>query len=233
MGKKDGMYFYYDWIAPMKKIPAKMFKSFVISMLEYHKSGVKPPRFQGSAGLAADFIFPQIDRAKKFAALGSEGGKKSHEKNQNRADAWIDAQTDGQTDGSTHIHKHNTNTDTDTLNRDKNSDPPPSANDDRFERFWRAYPKKVGKGAAMRVFEKVCITDELLSGMLDAVQKQSMTYQWKTENGRFIPNPATWLGEERWKDEVIPDSRPAAGSFDTDDFFNAALRRTYGNPDQQ
>lgn len=225
MGKKDGMYFYYDWIAPMKKIPAKMFKSFVISMLEYHKSGVKPPHFEGSAGLAADFIFPQIERSKKYAALGSEGGKKAHEKNQNQADA----QTDGQTNGLTHIHKHNTNTD--TLN--KNSDLSPSANDDRFERFWSAYPKKVGKGAALRVFEKVCITDELLNGILDAVQKQSMTYQWKTENGRFIPNPATWLGEERWKDEVFPDSRSAVGSFDTDDFFNAALRKTYGILDQQ
>jgi hypothetical protein len=29
--------------------------------------------------------------------------------------------------------------------------------------------------------------------------------QWLREGGRFIPNPATWLNQERWGDEPDPE----------------------------
>lgn len=70
-----------------------------------------------------------------------------------------------------------------------------------FERFWKAYPKKVGKEAARRAFEKVKQPVELL---INAIEKQLQGEQWQKEDGRYIPNPATWLNQGRWEDEVKP-----------------------------
>ena len=68
-----------------------------------------------------------------------------------------------------------------------------------FDRFWEIYPKKVGKEAARRAFAKVkAPTDTLIT----AVEAQKHSPQWEKENGRFIPNPATWLNQGRWEDEV-------------------------------
>lgn len=70
-----------------------------------------------------------------------------------------------------------------------------------FERFWEAYPKKVGKKAAGNAFMRVLVDTDTL---IDAVEKQKRSEQWTKENGRYIPNPATWLNQGRWEDELQP-----------------------------
>lgn len=71
-----------------------------------------------------------------------------------------------------------------------------------FERFWKAYPRKVGKDAACKAFEKRRPTEALLQSMLDAIDAQLKTEQWQREGGQFIPHPSTWLNEGRWQDET-------------------------------
>ena len=39
-----------------------------------------------------------------------------------------------------------------------------------FDRFWVAYPKKVGKEKARRAFEKLHPTEDLLGQMLEAIK---------------------------------------------------------------
>jgi len=75
----------------------------------------------------------------------------------------------------------------------------------RFEEFWEAYPRKTGKGAAEKAFEKISPTKELHETMIRAVRSASLSRQWTEENGRFIPNPATWLNQKRWEDELPVD----------------------------
>ncbi|MBA7690629.1 hypothetical protein ES703_99160 [subsurface metagenome] len=74
----------------------------------------------------------------------------------------------------------------------------------KFDLFWSAYPKKMGKGAARRAFEKIKPSDDLLQKILSAVEQQSKSEQWLKEDGRYVPNPATWLNQERWDDEPKP-----------------------------
>ena len=38
--------------------------------------------------------------------------------------------------------------------------------------------------------------------MLSAIDTQKKSDQWKKDGGQFIPNPATWLNQRRWEDEV-------------------------------
>lgn len=68
-----------------------------------------------------------------------------------------------------------------------------------FARFWEVYPKKVGKKNAQKAFAKVTVDVQIL---IEAVQKQRLSSQWCKDNGQYIPNPATWLNEERWQDEL-------------------------------
>jgi DNA-binding transcriptional ArsR family regulator len=77
-------------------------------------------------------------------------------------------------------------------------------NAQEFEEFWEAYPRKVGKIAAMQAFQKA---------------QQETPAQWIIEGSkrfgtdpnlpepRFIPYPATWLHRGSWEDGALP-TRP-------------------------
>jgi hypothetical protein len=73
---------------------------------------------------------------------------------------------------------------------------------DRFEMFWTAYPKKIGKDKCRRWFASHKITDTLLDNMLNALDTQKRSSQWSKDDGQFIPHPYTWLNQGRWQDEV-------------------------------
>ncbi len=71
-----------------------------------------------------------------------------------------------------------------------------------FERFWKAYPKKIGKSLCLRKWKAIKPTPELVETMLTAIENQKQSDSWKKEQGQFIPNPHTWLNQGRWEDEV-------------------------------
>jgi hypothetical protein len=64
--------------------------------------------------------------------------------------------------------------------------------------FWKCYPRKIGKGAAMRSWAK-SIKIETPENILAALARQA----WPTDP-RFIPHPSTWLNQHRWADEPDP-----------------------------
>lgn len=84
---------------------------------------------------------------------------------------------------------------------------------ERFAEFYAAYPRKVGKDAAWRAWQKRRPDSELLSVMVAAIAQQKNSRQWTRDGGQFVPNPATWLNQGRWQDETIdigePDFTPA------------------------
>lgn len=67
-----------------------------------------------------------------------------------------------------------------------------------FETFWKEYPRKIGKGAALKAWKRNGIPD--LDILLTALSKQKKSKQW--EDSQFIPHPATWLNQGRWEDET-------------------------------
>lgn len=86
-----------------------------------------------------------------------------------------------------------------------NGEPEPpkeTALERRFAEFWAAYPKKVAKTAALKVWKRLKPTQELTEQMIAAIQTQKASEQWTREGGRYIPNPATWLNGGRWEDEL-------------------------------
>lgn len=84
----------------------------------------------------------------------------------------------------------------------------PSAHVVRFAEFWKAYPKKKAKGAALKVWVRMKPSEALLETMLEALARQGESNDWRKEQGKFIPWPAKWLNEERWDDvEYLPPQR--------------------------
>ena len=83
-----------------------------------------------------------------------------------------------------------------------------------FERFWTAYPRKVGKGRAEKLFVRLKPDHRLLDTMLTAIEQAKGSEQWQRDQGRYIPNPSTWLGQRRWEDEPFPDSPAYCGNLD-------------------
>lgn len=75
--------------------------------------------------------------------------------------------------------------------------------EERFARFWAAYPNKTGKEAARKVWRRLKPSQALTGVMLLAIERQRISDAWARENGRFIPHPATWLNQGRWDDEPV------------------------------
>lgn len=93
----------------------------------------------------------------------------------------------------------------------------------RFAEFWKAYPKKVGKKAAEKSWQKLKPDAELFERIMQAVTAAKGSDQWNRENGRFIPNPSTWINQGRWDDEL-----PAVGSFQQQPHGNCGKPDTMG-----
>jgi hypothetical protein len=68
-----------------------------------------------------------------------------------------------------------------------------------FDMFWKAYPRKVGKKAALSAWKKAKDKPDAQS-IVESVQKQAQSEAWQKDGGQYIPNPATWINQGRWDD---------------------------------
>jgi uncharacterized protein YdaU (DUF1376 family) len=69
---------------------------------------------------------------------------------------------------------------------------------DRFDIFWKQYPRKVAKPNALKSWLKIKPDDVVLKKMLDAINHQGLAGR----EMQFVPHPATWLNAKRWEDEI-------------------------------
>jgi uncharacterized protein YdaU (DUF1376 family) len=76
---------------------------------------------------------------------------------------------------------------------------------DRFDDFWKHYPRKVSKPNALKAWIKIKPDDELTKTIISAISKQNLS----TREEQFIPHPASWLNGKRWEDEGKVTSTPS------------------------
>lgn len=80
---------------------------------------------------------------------------------------------------------------------------------ERFNDFWRIYPKKVGKDAAWNAWKKRRPSAETTATVLAALAWQVKQPQWTKDRGQYVPNPATWINRGQWQDEPPTEQRSA------------------------
>jgi len=81
--------------------------------------------------------------------------------------------------------------------------------DESFLQFWKAYPKKRGRGAAEAAWKKAKGKPPVQE-IIAALTAQAQSWDWRKDGGQFVPNPATWINQRRWEDEAGPTRAPEA-----------------------
>lgn len=81
---------------------------------------------------------------------------------------------------------------------------------DPFGEFWTTYPKKVGKKPAREKWKAKKLDQHAAVILADVRDRMRLDGRWKEG---YIPNPATYLTQERWQDEwrTATTSPPATG----------------------
>lgn len=96
-----------------------------------------------------------------------------------------------------------TETDTDTEQIKKlTKKKPPSA--DGFDLFWNEYPRKVGRGLAVKAWSKA-IAKSSSDDIRSALARWKTSRDFPTEE-KYIPHASTWLNAERWLDNLQTES---------------------------
>jgi hypothetical protein len=70
----------------------------------------------------------------------------------------------------------------------------------KFDEFWNEYPRKVGKTAARKAFDKAQQSADADS-IIEAVRKYASD---PNREPSYTAHPTTWLNEGRWDDEPLP-----------------------------
>ena len=75
----------------------------------------------------------------------------------------------------------------------------------QFELFWQVYPRKAGKKAARKEWMDIKPDAALFSIIMTAVNTAKQYWSHHEVSAKHIPHPSTWLIEERWDDEFLPE----------------------------
>lgn len=157
------------------------------------------------------------------SSAGRRGGTKSKGQSSGSKFACDFAQAKSQANAENEIES---DTDTDSeSNKDCNlrqeveptsrEGSPDESQDEGFAEFWARYPRKVGKGAALKSWRRHRPSRALREKIMAALEAAVRCDQWLKDGGQYIPNPATWLNQERWDDEYKPSSYIPRGSYRT------------------
>lgn len=194
---------FFDWIEQTAALEDDERGRLFIGILEYARSGIAPD-LAGREAILFPVFKSQIDRDLENSAAYAENGKKGGKTKTLSQTEPKPTKTNQSEPKRPNKEKEEDKEEDKEKDNDKDEEikaasPPARAKSSDFDLFWQAYPKKVGKEAARKAFSRVKAP---LESLLTAIERQKCGNQWTTENGRFIPNPATWLNQGRWEDEV-------------------------------
>lgn len=95
----------------------------------------------------------------------------------------------------------------------------PAWKPDRFAGLWDYYPRHTSKQAAVKAWDKLRPSDELIAKIGKALRRQKAWDEW--QRGVGIPYLSTYLNQRRWEDDlsdpVLPaghDAEPTGGRKD-------------------
>ena len=99
------------------------------------------------------------------------------------------------------------------IQSESNPNPNPNPSSTLFDSFWLAYPKKSAKQDAKKAWARLKVDEELFAAIMDGLNRAIPSRQWCESNGKYIPNPATFLNGARWEDEYEQYYKPKQQSF--------------------
>jgi uncharacterized protein YdaU (DUF1376 family) len=146
---------------------------------------------------------------RKYRKQQSEKGKRSVQQRLNRSSTTVEPmyQPEGNSSSSSSSSV--------LKKKDKSAHPAspvyPNGSQDGFQIFWTAFPRKRNKGKAEEAWLKLKPDESLLGRMLSKIDQATHTPDWKKENGKYIPYPASWLNAKGWEDEYAVSPQRTGG----------------------
>ena len=206
--------------------------TYLISILDYGLDGTEPV-CTGAAAACFMLARPNLDASIKKAEAGSKGGSTTQAHTEQTQAPYKQTASKPQANASKPQAEEGSRKKEVGSRIKEVGDTPPKApqgakrSDSDFEIFWNAYPTKVGKQPAKKAFDKVKVPVETL---VAAIERQKCSSQWSKDGGQYIPNPATWLNQCRWEDELPEPANHADPTTrrDLDADEQAAIRRMMG-----
>lgn len=195
--------FYESFYCAIKRIKNKTAQrdAFVV-LCEYALNGKEPDldKLPDSVAIAFELVRPTLDASRRKAESGKKGGSRKQTGSKSEAN---DKQNASKGEKEKEDEKENEK----ELEIEKENECIKA----EFALFWEAYPRKEGMQKAEEAFEKVVVP---IQDLLDAIDAQKKSPQWKKDNGMYIPHPAKWLDEKRWLDQTIMGTpNGATGEF--------------------
>ena len=192
----------------------------IICAYAFYKTEPDLDSVADSVAIAFELIRPVLDTASKKAENGKAGGSKPKAN---------DKQSESKTENTSSEKEKEKEVEIEIeIEKDIEKESKKQSKNSGFELFWEAYPKKVGKDKAKESWKKASKVE--ISVILSAIEQQKQSVQWQKDNGQYIPNPATWLNQGRWQDEITPVTGYVDGcnrAMDSDEI--AAIQRMFEN----
>lgn len=76
-----------------------------------------------------------------------------------------------------------------------------------FDAFWAAYPKRVVKSEAKRIWMQRNLSKHAAL-IVAHVSRMADSADWQKDGGKFVPMPTTYLNQRRWEDDDVPAGQP-------------------------
>ena len=192
--KRSQFTFYESFYSAIKRIKNKTAQrdAFVV-LCEYALNGVEPDldKLPDSVAIAFELVRPTLDASRRKAESGKKGGSKKQTGSKTEANCKQPA-SKGEKENKKENEKE--------LEIEKENKVENECIKAEFASFREAYPRKEGMQKAEEAFANVVVP---VQDLLDAIEAQKKSTQWKKDNGMYIPHPAKWLDEKRWLDQTI------------------------------
>ena len=221
--KRQGFTFWRSFRDAIAAMPEDAQLPVYRAIADYALDGAEPADLSQFGKVVWTAILPTLQLGRTRAEAGANGGRNGRGTTRNAGN-----RNAGNKSKSIANQKQINSTETETLTEtETETGKATGASAPDFAAFWAAYPKKVGKQAAVKAFTRLArdraLTPESLPGILAALDRQKRSRDWQKDGGQFIPHPATWLNGRRWEDEEgTAAARPAVHSpvalrFEEDD----------------
>jgi hypothetical protein len=94
---------------------------------------------------------------------------------------------------------------------------PPGGGASGFDELFSIYPNHDNRAKAERRYRRLAPNAALQQTMRSAIEDQRLGKRWTKDDGEFVPEFATWLRNERWRDETRAAGTHAGTSATSDD----------------
>ena len=215
--------FYRSFWEAVKGLPKKDRLPILEAIISYALDGDTPKGLTQSQSAFFSLVKPNLDASRKKAANGKQGGSKTKANGkQNEREKEIEKENEkeieNEIENEIEIEIEGEN--------DREQTPSTGA---MFEEFWKRYPDKRDKDAALREWNAIDPSPDMAEQILDSLDEWKLSSQWCDQDGAFIPMAKNWLQKGYWI--ISPASGKTHGECDfseSEQYARMILDRKYG-----